>query len=763
MLTYYEVMTTDLGLLTTAADKWDSMAGELKKVETRYGDSVQKITMGQSWTGVSVGVAHTSFAATRYEYSAAQIQAKAVASLLRDAHGQFTDLKKRVESARDDAIKAGMTVSEQGKVAYDFAKLTAQERSAIHHDPDGETSIRTAVAKWQQHVNDCVKAVSEADQGVKIALEAVVVDSNKDAFGKGNDETLDGFNAGAQGDIEVYEARNAEDIATRINSGEKVSEADYAELNRSFRDNSSRPEFTQTFLNGMGAENTLKFTNKLNDHAYGHDKGNKQRYLDLQKGLANSLSNAMQDPKSDFYKNFRTQLNKAGLESYDLKQIGDSPNAISRDHGQKVRGYQSLVTLMQNGDGYSTPFLHDVASDIRKAEDKKQGGDPDIWDLNGDFGGNNKGWFANDPLDGVLGIMSKNPEASTSYFDPGPDGKNDNLQYLLKDRDWKFDDTPVWQGNFETNKDLESEAKDARTGLGLALEASTTGREPGMAAANYGHHSEAEARVMQQTISILDADGKGDTIADNLKAPLGRALVDYTADTHSILSGTSPGSPVGQDCITAHGDESSITSGKHSLLRVMRGVADGEVGTGPTGQPITAYDVMYESERRYSADYLTHAKPAGPGEAGNVVGDWDNRARHVGEVFGAMNAIGSDITLDDRDMKIGNMNDAARYGYHGFGGLITQFPVIGDPAQRMIDAATYEWSKDVAAEHEAMALKKESTDAAAGVGATNSLIDSFATGHGANGSVAHEHARGEAKQSYITGREDAYSALRTRK
>ncbi|MFD7915090.1 DUF6571 family protein [Streptomyces sp. NPDC059752] len=763
MLTYYEVMTTDLGLLTTAADKWDSMAGELKKVETRYGDSVQKITMGQSWTGVSVGVAHTSFAATRYEYSAAQIQAKAVASLLRDAHGQFTDLKKRVESARDDAIKAGMAVSEQGNVAYDYAKLTAQERSAIHHDPDGETSIRTAVAKWQQHINDCVKAVSEADQGVKIALEAVVVDSNKDAFGKGNDETLDGFNAGAQGDIEVYEARNAEDIATRINSGEKVSEADYAELNRSFRDNSSRPEFTQTFLNGMGAENTLKFTNKLNDHAYGDDKGNKQRYLDLQKGLANSLSNAMQDPKSDFYKNFRTQLNKAGLESYDLKQIGDSPNAISRDHGQKVRGYQSLVTLMQNGDGYSTPFLHDVASDIRKAEDKKQGGDPNIWDLNGDFSVDNKGWFANDPLDGVLGIMSKNPEAATSYFDPGPDGKNDNLQYLLKDRDWKFDDTPVWQGNFETNHDLESEGKDARTGLGLALEASTTGREPGVAAAHHGHHSEAEARVMQQTISILDADGKGDAIADNLKAPLGRALVDYTADTHSILSGTSPGSPVGQDRITAHGDESSITSGKHSLLRVMRGVADGEVGTGPTGQPISAYDVMYESERRYSAEYLTHAKPAGPGEAGNVVGDWDNRARHIGEVFGSMNAIGSDITLDDRDTKIGNMNDAARYGYHGFGGLITQFPVIGDPAQRMIDAATYEWSKDVAAEHEAMALKKESKDAAAGVGATNSLIDSFATGQGANGSVAHEHARGEAKQSYITGREDAYSALRTRK
>ncbi|MFE2548252.1 hypothetical protein ACFXGI_06840 [Streptomyces sp. NPDC059355] len=41
--------------------------------------------------------------------------------------------------------------------------------------------------------------------------------------------------------------------------------------------------------------------------------------------------------------------------------------------------------------------------------------------------------------------------------------------------------------------------------------------------------------------------------------------------------------------------------------------------------------------------------------------------------------------------------------------------------------------------------------------------DSFATGQGANGSVAHEHAKGEARQSCITGREDADSALRTRK
>ncbi|MEV0990682.1 hypothetical protein [Streptomyces sp. NPDC049949] len=84
-------------------------------------------------------------------FSAAQIRAKAIASLLRGAHEKFTELRKKLESARDDAIAAGMTVSEQGQVTFDHAKLTPAERSAYHHDPDGEAAMRTAVTKWQNH------------------------------------------------------------------------------------------------------------------------------------------------------------------------------------------------------------------------------------------------------------------------------------------------------------------------------------------------------------------------------------------------------------------------------------------------------------------------------------------------------------------------------------------------------------------------------------------------------------------------------------
>ncbi|GLV80678.1 hypothetical protein Slala03_03670 [Streptomyces lavendulae subsp. lavendulae] len=214
MLTYGKVMTTDLGLLTSAAAKWEGMAGELKKVETRYGDTVQKITLGDNWSGVSAGVARTKFTATRYEYSAAQNQAMAIASLLRGAHEQFSGLKAKLESARDDAIAAGMTVSEQGHVAFDYAKLTAAERSAYDHDPDGRSAIRTAVDMWQKHIDDRVKAVIEADVHVKDALEAAVVDSNRDALGKGADETLTGFNNYAEGDLAKAKKHEPADIKT---------------------------------------------------------------------------------------------------------------------------------------------------------------------------------------------------------------------------------------------------------------------------------------------------------------------------------------------------------------------------------------------------------------------------------------------------------------------------------------------------------------------------------------------------------------------
>lgn len=334
---------------------------------------------------------------------------------------------------------------------------------------------------------------------------------------------------------------------------------------------------------------------------------------------------------------------------------------------------------------------------------------------------------------------------------------NNRLKYLLSEREWPQHHTAAGTTVFTMDDPL------SRTGLGAALEAASTGREPNSAGAAFDHHTEAQARVMQETITQLDKDGKADTIPENLKVPLGRALADYTVDTHAILSGTEPSSPQGLSSINANGDESSITNSKHGLLRVMRGVSDAAYGTTPDGEPVLVYDLLYENQKLYSAEYLDTTRDAPADQQANVVGDWDNKARHVGEVYGSMTAIGSDMILDDRDTKIGNLNDNMRYTYHGVGGLFTQIPVVGDPVQRMVDAATYEYSKDAVTAAEDAARSEDSTATSAGIGGTNALLDAWGREHGINGTEAHQHARDEAKQSFITGREDAYSALRTRK
>ncbi|MFF7177134.1 hypothetical protein [Streptomyces sp. NPDC008121] len=156
-------------------------------VETRYGETVQKITMGPNWSGVSAGTAQTNFTGTRFEYSAAQTQAKAIASLLRDAHEKFTDLKKKLQSARRRDSRRNDRL---GTGTRRHRLLQAHRGcDAYHRDPDHQTSARKAVSTWQQHIEDWVKAVSETDEHVKTALSAAVVSMSVSVAGAGRGGT----------------------------------------------------------------------------------------------------------------------------------------------------------------------------------------------------------------------------------------------------------------------------------------------------------------------------------------------------------------------------------------------------------------------------------------------------------------------------------------------------------------------------------------------------------------------------------------------
>lgn len=357
--------------------------------------------------------------------------------------------------------------------------------------------------------------------------------------------------------------------------------------------------------------------------------------------------------------------------------------------------------------------------------------------------------------------MSKNPEAATSYLDPGPDGKNDNLQYLLKDRDWNHVDTTTWIGNSERVTD-DAFDKDVRAGLGLILETGTTGQLPGSPGTEITRHPEAEARIMHDAVNLFDygdgngkddkgeLKGQGDTVLKseeyaNVRGPLARALSSYSPDIVDIIAGEGPGDRVGKDDALAAGDDSRIQNSRGSVLRVLRGVSEDPEN----------YFLLHESERRYMAEQLTTSDLSDP-EA------LKNRAAKIGEVNGAINAIGGDIKLSERDAVLSAAGDKRVYGYHIIGGAITGIPIVGDLAQRTVDGAWNEWLKGVTAEQGLLARERISSANDAAQTDLDKFFQSW-------GNETHQSATSvgaaqrEAQQSYTGGRESAYLALREKK
>ncbi|MEV8365275.1 hypothetical protein [Streptomyces niveus] len=201
-------MTTDLSTLD-AADRWDGMAKELHKQEVAYKRDVHSTATRETWQGLSADAAAERFHVTLKEFQKAQVEAKAVASLLRDARTQFVGLRKKLESIREDAVAAGMKVSDKGLVSHDREKLGYGSRDSLAPAPEYLESVRKAVNSWQQSIDQLVKDVGEADKGVEIALQGVVIDSDM------TDGTFNGFNGNAHGDTEKYGADAAAQARTK--------------------------------------------------------------------------------------------------------------------------------------------------------------------------------------------------------------------------------------------------------------------------------------------------------------------------------------------------------------------------------------------------------------------------------------------------------------------------------------------------------------------------------------------------------------------
>lgn len=636
---YEDVLNANPDALSTAATQWRAMATRFHTMQTTMQQDVLGGTGGDPgsgawWTGNTANLANAALLATKGQIVDAQTEANAMASLLDEAHTDFAAAQKQVRDAVDGAVKAGYKVTGTGTAVFDESTLSPADRQALAHDPESRQAIQETGDKWTKAISDGVQAATRADQRIATALRGA------SKAGNPLDTT---FNGKAVGGGDAGDAQRAYDLATHLDD---LTPDQLAQLQGMLKDKGDHPAFSQALLDKLGPDGTINLAKKLESPS----DAKKAAYTDLQGGLTHALASATQDTDTDFYHRWREGMKNAGYKNY-------GPNT------DPVYGYQILTTLMTKGDAkYSAPMLAGLADDITETEKKH----PDAWSYKASHSGEALGA---DPLDNVLSVMGREPEAATAYLDPNAG----HLHYLLKDRKWPDGWVSAPYAGVVKMPDPLSQS-----GLGAALEAATTGQPAG--APHTGHHTEAQARIMHDTLTTLDEGQGGNKINANLRQPLANALADYTNDTHEIFNGrnsqyTDHGSSVWTDA----GGTVHMGVGEDSLVRVMRGLSDNP----------DAYATLHQAE---SAKIAQELSGMGPNPSQNDIQDVMNKGAAG---LGVYDAIRADVAMGQRDDANLQADWKAKVAYHIVGAPLTPIPWVGDSAQRLVDAWAFDWDNQM--------------------------------------------------------------------
>ncbi|MGW0603611.1 hypothetical protein [Streptomyces sp. NPDC002640] len=669
-------MNAELSVLMDAAEQWRDMAGEFATQEGDYLSEVHAVAAGAgqpgSWTGVAAEAAGSAFDVTLEEYRAARKEAMAVCSLLLDAYAQFADLRKRLEAVRAEAVAAGLRISGRGVVTVD---------SRARPPAPGETC--GSAEEWQRRIDAAVRAVDDADAGVALALRAATRDGRRD------DGTAGGFNAEALHDVEEYEARAGSALAKRMADGATLSAAEVDELRRLFRDNQHDADFSRMFLSGVGAEGLLTISSRANDlvHTVGGEQA--RGMADIASGLSRTLASATRDTGSPWYEGWRAEMREAGVREYGSQ--------FAADHMAAERGYQSLVTLMGQGGEFGSRYLADLGDDLIAAERK----DPHLWDMVGPIAGED-GWFANDPVDGVLGLMSRDPEGAAAYLQD-----EERMKYLAAERDW-YTLVAEASGAPVADPDQQRVDTDMCVGFGAALEAAATGIDPRDTTGGFVRHSEANEKVFQHAVEHLAT--RENALPPALREPMGRVMANHGATVVEVASGF---------------DDAAGPITQTDLFEVAKQVSRDPQGyaTLNMGLNTPMVDAIHRSGPEHPQDSLIQA------------------ARTVGFME----------EVRAQSLQLGSRPPEPPEWLAVTSSVAGRVPLVGSEVQYGIDAATESWMQGERTRYEENLREGREFDYRARGAQLRALTDTWWQLHGSGGGAPNDALRNEVQMAAVGG------------
>ncbi|MFJ6137606.1 hypothetical protein [Kitasatospora sp. NPDC092286] len=638
MVSFKELHEADFSGVTDAAEAWAGVAKALGSLEGRVGKELTSTPQRAGWKGAAADDAGRTLQGIDTDFKQAAGVATALSAIIRDAAEDFAAARKDLDNAIHDAESQSMKVTPDGEIHW-------PPMPGSHNDPDAGEAIKQYDKEMKgkaegisTRLTKAVEKATAADQRATTALQTDIGTSTTS------------FNAHPLGGGDAADADRAKLLLAKAGS---LSDEELKRLQDLMSANAGSKEFSTTLLNGLnvggktGPEALLEYSKVYGDLAHGNH--NAKGYEDVYGSLSQVLATATKD--GGMGKEWEDKLLKAARK----------PGGSAAGYNDN---YPALTELMGARGDFDKAFLTKVGNDLVDFErhSKLKGEElwgPDYTSITGKQG---------DPMGGLMRVMSRNPEASKEFLDPG---NNKNLDYLLKDRKWPN------QG-YEQNQIDALARQSSRGAFGDALEAATTGRDPHGNQPPVRPHDKAMAQIMSETIAAFGGDKAGaeNNLPAGLRRPLANMIADYAPDTHEILGKElqGPSKPDG------------LSFSREQLLRVLRGAME---------DPST-YAIVHQAETQEIARRMAAFGPeVFTPEAGGPNRKFASLIHDSSSALGGLDAIYADAVIDHSEDAKSENNWKAKMSYHIAGTPANMLPQpLGDIAQRLVDVGTSKWAEN---------------------------------------------------------------------
>ncbi|MFE3991982.1 hypothetical protein ACFXPW_09920 [Streptomyces goshikiensis] len=427
--------------------------------------------------------------------------------------------------------------------------------------------------------------------------------------------------------------KDADRIAKLLKAkGDDMSPEEFDKLNVDLAKYKDDRLFQEELATTLGPRGLLDFWADLADPSDGGalQRSRHEQFGDFQRNLSLTLAGATQSD-SPAMRTWENDMVKLGEERIQTR-------------GSQVYGYQVMSNLMRSGD-WDNRFLNDYGNALVTTEKKMKlpgnywnGGLPPVPKMN--FIGED---FGRDPMTGFMTGLAASPHAATEFFNTTQ--PTDNAPYVLGDRQ-TFDDTPL------DSKDGNS----AREATGAALVSAATGVNPNDPTARPADLTPEHRQVLDRSLKYLSE--RGDDFPSEMRDDMAKILSTHSDVVHHSASSL------------ADDNNDPRLLDRHQLLEVSKQISRDQ----------DSYGMLNEAMNREMIKDIHADHPSDPKE--NLL--------RAGATVGFLEEARYQALKTDKD----DPSWDAKWLYHGFGGAANFIPVVGDAAQRGVDALAYQWQLD---------------------------------------------------------------------